>query len=89
MGITRKKIAKILETSKDLKRPTQDSLNCNKKSNLKPAESSKICLNCKEFFIPDQRHMKRQKYCAKAECKAASKRNSQRNWTDKNPEYWA
>ena len=88
MGINRKKIAKILETSKNLKRPNQDSLICNNNSNLKPAEGSRECLNCKEFFIPDQRHMKRQKYCNKEECKAASKRNSQRKWTEKNPDYW-
>jgi hypothetical protein len=41
------------------------------------------CKNCKELFFPDYRNATRQKYCNKAECKKASKAESQRRWLNK------
>jgi hypothetical protein len=41
------------------------------------------CLNCKELFHPDYRSAKRQSFCAKPDCRKASKRESQRIWLAK------
>jgi len=41
------------------------------------------CLNCHNFFTPDYRNVKRQKYCSKPECLKASKAASQRKWLQK------
>lgn len=41
------------------------------------------CLNCHNFFTPDSRNFKRQKYCSKTECRKASKAASQRHWLQK------
>jgi hypothetical protein len=41
------------------------------------------CKNCKELFFPDYRNATRQHYCNKAECKKASKTESQRMWRNK------
>jgi hypothetical protein len=41
------------------------------------------CLQCGEFYLPDARNRKRQKYCKKPECRRASKVESQRRWRDK------
>lgn len=41
------------------------------------------CLNCHNFFTPDYRNVKRQKYCSKPECLKASKAASQRHWLQK------
>jgi hypothetical protein len=41
------------------------------------------CVNCGEFYLPDERNRGRQKYCKKPECRRASKRESQRRWRDK------
>jgi hypothetical protein len=38
------------------------------------------CRHCREFFPPDLRNRYHQRYCAKPECRAASKRASQRQW---------
>jgi hypothetical protein len=38
------------------------------------------CLNCEEFFDPDHRNQARQHYCAKPECRLASKAASQAAW---------
>jgi len=38
------------------------------------------CKNCREYFYPDHRVVKRQKFCSKATCRIASKRESQRRW---------
>lgn len=38
------------------------------------------CCHCKEFFVPDPRQRKRQRYCVTAECRRASKAASQRRW---------
>lgn len=38
------------------------------------------CKNCKEYFDPDRRVVKRQKFCSKPACRIASKRESQRRW---------
>lgn len=41
------------------------------------------CLCCKTLFRPDPRTANRQKYCSKPDCRAASKRASQRRWAGK------
>lgn len=41
------------------------------------------CLKCGEFYRPDARNRGRQEYCAKPECRRASKRESQQRWRDK------
>lgn len=41
------------------------------------------CPHCKRVFIPDYRNRGRQKYCACAQCQAASKRASQERWRAK------
>jgi hypothetical protein len=41
------------------------------------------CKNCHAFFYPDPRNAKRQKFCAKPECRRASKKESQRKWLNK------
>jgi len=43
----------------------------------------KKCRNCKDLFIPDPRNAKRQKYCHRAECRKASKAESQQRWLQK------
>ena len=40
------------------------------------------------MFVPDVCNVKRQKFCTKAECHRASKRESQRQWSAKNRDYW-
>lgn len=41
------------------------------------------CLNCADIFHPDHRSARRQKYCGKADCRAASKAASQKRWRSK------
>ncbi len=41
------------------------------------------CKNCHIFFLPDPRNAGRQRYCSKAGCRKASKRESQRKWLEK------
>jgi hypothetical protein len=41
------------------------------------------CRCCKVFFIPDRHNPKRQFYCAKPDCRRASKAASQRRWLQK------
>ncbi len=41
------------------------------------------CKNCYDLYKPDPRNLKRQKFCTKPECKAASKKHSQQNWLNK------
>lgn len=38
------------------------------------------CHNCGEYFRPNPRTSSRQKFCNKAECKKASKKESQKRW---------
>jgi hypothetical protein len=38
------------------------------------------CMTCGEFFIPDHRSGERQRYCAAATCRRASKAASQAAW---------
>ncbi len=49
------------------------------------------CKNCHELFMPDPRHIKRQKFCSKPKCKIASKRYSQQKWLEKkkNQDYFS
>ncbi len=41
------------------------------------------CKNCHDLFMPDHRHLKRQKFCTKPKCKSASKKHSQQKWLNK------
>ena len=41
------------------------------------------CKNCHDLYHPDPRHLKRQKFCDKPECKIASKKYSQQKWLKK------
>ena len=38
------------------------------------------CCHCKQFFVPDPRQRKRQRYCVTVACRLASKAVSQRRW---------
>jgi len=49
---------------------------------LKPIKKRK-CKNCKTYFKPDYRNVKKQKYCSKPECRKASKADSQKRWLEK------
>lgn len=46
------------------------------------------CRCCKDIFTPDYRNAKKQKYCSKPKCRAASKKAGQKKWSDKNPNYF-
>ncbi len=46
------------------------------------------CRHCNELFLPDPRNRTRQRYCSKAECRKASKAESQREWIKNNPDYF-
>jgi|SaaInlStandDraft_3_1057020.scaffolds.fasta_scaffold64187_1 hypothetical protein len=46
-------------------------------------KSKRKCLCCRDWFWPDYRNRKRQKYCAKTECRKASKTASQKRWISK------
>ena len=41
------------------------------------------CRHCGEGFGPDPRNLRHQRYCAKPQCRKASKAASQRRWLDK------
>lgn len=43
------------------------------------------CLCCKEFFDPDYRNRSRQTFCAKPDCRRASRAASQRRWLAQAP----
>ncbi len=45
--------------------------------------SSCKCLHCREFFIPSPNSRHAQRYCAKAECRKASKAAAQAKWLNK------
>ena len=38
------------------------------------------CCHCKQFFVPDPRHRRHQRYCVVPECRRASKGASQARW---------
>jgi len=38
------------------------------------------CLCCKEFYRPDRRNLRHQRYCSKPTCRKESKAQSQRRW---------
>jgi hypothetical protein len=46
------------------------------------------CLECGVWFRPERRNAHRQRYCGARECRAASKRASQRKWSRRNPGYF-
>jgi len=41
------------------------------------------CKNCQDLYKRDPRQLKRQKFCRKPACKAASKKHSQQKWLNK------
>ena len=50
---------------------------------MKKRTRRRRCKNCGELYKPDPRHLKRQKFCSKPACKAASKKYSQQKWLNK------
>ena len=44
------------------------------------ASGQRKCLHCGEFYQPDRRNLRHQRYCAKPECRKRSKAESQRRW---------
>jgi hypothetical protein len=50
---------------------------------MKISKRLRQCLHCQELFLPDTRNGQRQRYCAKLECRKASKRHSQQAWLAK------
>src|ERR1035437_6236941 len=53
---------------------------------MKPANRRK-CPCCKAFFRADARNVRHQKYCAKPDCRKASKAASQRLWLSQPENY--
>jgi len=49
---------------------------------------TKICKYCGKIFTPDPRVGDRQKCCGSPACKAERKKEADRNWRKKNPEYF-
>ena len=41
------------------------------------------CLCCQEFYDPDPRNLRHQRYCSKPACRKESKAQSQRQWQEK------
>lgn len=50
---------------------------------MKKKTRRRRCKNCHDLYMPDPRHLKRQKFCNKQECRAASKKYSQQKWLNK------
>jgi hypothetical protein len=46
-------------------------------------QAKRKCLCCKEFFHPDHRNLRHQRYCSKPCCRKQSKAQSQRCWQQK------
>lgn len=46
------------------------------------------CCHCYIWFRPHKRNVHHQQFCLKPECRAASKRASQKKWSRKNPGYF-
>jgi hypothetical protein len=44
------------------------------------ASAKRKCLCCGEFYPPDRRNVRHQRYCSKPACRAESKAQSQRRW---------
>jgi hypothetical protein len=44
------------------------------------APGRRKCLHCGEFYQPDRRNLRHQRYCAKPDCRKRSKAESQRRW---------
>jgi hypothetical protein len=44
------------------------------------ASGRRKCLHCGEFYQPDRRNLRHQRYCAKPDCRKRSKAASQRRW---------
>jgi hypothetical protein len=50
---------------------------------MKPPQTRRKCLHCKELFLPDYRGGQRQCYCLKPDCRKARKRELMRAWLAK------
>ena len=50
--------------------------------------TTKICKYCGRAFTPDPRVGDRQKCCGSPSCKKARKKEADRNWRKKNPDYF-
>jgi hypothetical protein len=48
----------------------------------------KRCLFCGRYFTPDYRVKERQKTCRRIECRKARKKETQKQWCEKNPDYF-
>lgn len=84
LRVSRKKVGKILTNTHHALEPVQDSIKINKDY----TSLTQICRHCECEFELDPRHRSRQKFCSRAECRQASKRESQKQWVQKNSDYW-
>lgn len=50
---------------------------------MKQRVRKRKCKHCSDFFSPDHRNARRQKFCTKPECRKASKAASQRKWFER------
>jgi hypothetical protein len=50
---------------------------------MKSSHPRRMCLNCKEHFLPNYRSGGRQRFCSTPDCQKASKRASQMAWLQK------
>lgn len=46
------------------------------------------CQHCGRYFVPDRRVGVRQRACGRAKCKQKRKKRAQKEWSDRNPEYF-
>ena len=46
------------------------------------------CCHCGDWFRPHPRNAYHQRFCTQKDCRAASKRSSQKKWHHKNPSYF-
>jgi hypothetical protein len=51
-------------------------------------QGQRKCCHCGIWFRPHPRNVYHQRFCSEAECQVASKRESQRKWSRKNPGYF-
>ena len=50
---------------------------------------SRPCSVCRRWFVPDPRVRQRQRTCGATECRRALKRRTQRQWSERHPDYWS
>jgi hypothetical protein len=55
----------------------------------KAVRRKRRCGQCGHWYVPDPRVGRRQRTCGSPACRRRRKQRTQRQWTKRNPEYWA